>query len=460
MIMKFSIFDLFSIGIGPSSSHTVGPMRAAREAILKCQKLGLLKQIGHIIVDLYGSLALTGKCHKTDIAIMLGLSGEKPENINPILINSKIENIRHNRRVMLLGLHQIPFIDEKNIIFHADKQLPYHTNGMRFIFYDQGGKEINAQIYYSVGGGFIIDHLNASKDKHLGEGKQQVTFPFGTANELLTIGESEKLSISQIMMENEKSWRVEEEIEKGLSELWVAMKESISYSCEQIGTLPGRLSLNRRAFSLYRRLLTEKKSMKENIFEWVNLWAIAVSEENAAGGRVVAAPTNDAAGIIPAVLMYYTNSSCQFSENGMRDFFLTAGAIGLLFKANTIISTAENGCTGEVGVACAMAAAGLTAALGGSNYQIEYAARIAIEQNLGLSCDPILGLVQIPCIERNVMGALKAIHASQYALQQGNTPQHATLDQLIAAVHEDGRQMTKTFKEASSGAIGANIPEG
>lgn len=458
--MEISAFDLYSIGIGPSSSHTVGPMRAASLALLKCQEAGLLEKAGHIIVDLYGSLALTGKGHGTDIAIMLGLMGETPENIDPSTIPAKIENIRHNHRINLLGIQAIPFEDEGNIVFHFDKQLPYHPNGMRFILYDLGGKELSAQVYYSVGGGFVIDHASASKDKHLGEGTHQVTYSFKSAHELLAIGKKENLTISQIMLENEKSWRSESEIRERFLHIWAVMQGCIERGCKQTGILPGGLKLKRRAPALYEMLKSRREEDKNaaEVMEWVSLWALAVNEENAAGGRVVTAPTNGSAGIIPAVLMYYMTMTKNPSEEGIIDFLLTAAAIGLLYKLNASISAAEMGCMGEVGVACSMAAAGLAAALGGNNNQIENAAEIGMEHNLGLTCDPILGLVQIPCIERNTMGAIKAINACLLALQ-GDGSHYVSLDQVIATMRETGKNMLSIYKETSQGGLAVNVPE-
>lgn len=458
--MEISVFHLFSIGIGPSSSHTVGPMRAARQAMLKCQETGLLGQAAHLNVDLYGSLALTGKGHATDIAVMLGLSGESPENIDPALICAKIEAIRHNHRIILMGLHQIPFEDEKNIIFHYDKQLPYHPNGMRFTLFNLGGKEINSQVFYSVGGGFVVDHATASKDKHLGEGQHQVPYPFRSGHELLEIGRREKLPFAEIMMENEKSWRSAEEVKSGLLHIWDVMKNCIASGCQHTGILPGGLNVKRRAASIFESLHSKEKSTRHaaEIMEWVSLWALAVNEENAAGGRVVTAPTNGAAGIIPAVLNYYVTMTENPTDDGIVDFLLVAAAIGLLYKLNASISAAEMGCMGEVGVACSMAAAGLTAVLGGTNEQIENAAEIGMEHNLGLTCDPIMGLVQIPCIERNTMGAVKAINACLLALQ-GNGSHRVSLDQVISTMRETGKNMNSIYKETSRGGLAVNVPE-
>lgn len=459
--MAISVFNLFSIGIGPSSSHTVGPMRAARQFMLELEAAGFLPATIAIKVDLYGSLALTGKGHATDVAIMLGLEGETPDGIDPNEIKKRIEIIRHGKRINLLGMKRIGFEEEKHLLFHFDKQLPYHPNGMRFIAYGQNSKELFSKVYYSVGGGFIVDHEAASKDVHLGEDAHKLPYPFKTAEELLRIGRINRIKIRDIMMENEKTWRNEQEIRQGLLKIWEVMKGCIERGCHQEGVLPGGLNVKRRSAALLRALIQDEKDNKKNpaqVMEWVSLWALAVNEENAAGSRVVTAPTNGAAGIIPAILNYYEKLIENASEDGIVDFMLTAGAIGILYKVGASISAAEMGCMGEVGVACSMAAAGLTAAMGGTNEQIENAAEIGMEHNLGLTCDPIKGLVQIPCIERNTMGAIKAINASLLALQ-GDGTHRVSLDQVIATMRQTGRDMKSIYKETSQGGLAVNVPE-
>lgn len=459
--MAISVFNLFSIGMGPSSSHTVGPMRAARQYILNLEKAGLLPKVALVKVDLYGSLALTGKGHATDIAIMLGLEGETPEGIDPNTVKQRIETIRHNRQINLMGKQPSPFIENDQLIFHYDKQLPYHPNGMRFCAYDAKGKELLLQVWYSVGGGFIVDHETASKDKHLGEDNHKLPYPFKTADELLRIGRKNHLSIRAIIMENEKTWKTEEEIKKGLLHIWNVMKKCVERGCKQEGILPGGLNVKRRAAGILRSLTDpafRKAKHPAEVMEWVSLWALAVNEENAAGGRVVTAPTNGAAGIIPAVMHYYEKFTENATDEGIITFMLVAGAMGILYKEGASISAAEMGCMGEVGVACSMAAAGLTAAWGGTNEQIENAAEIGMEHNLGLTCDPIKGLVQIPCIERNTMGAIKAINAALLALQ-GDGTHRVSLDQVIATMRQTGMDMKSIYKETSQGGLAVNVPE-
>lgn len=457
--MAISVFNLFSIGIGPSSSHTVGPMRAARQFVLNLEKTGLLDQVQSIKVDLYGSLALTGKGHCTDLAILLGLEGETPEGVDPNHVQDRVARIRSQHHLNLAGKRLTTFEEASQLIFHFDKQLPYHPNGMRFNVYGSDGKELKSEVFYSVGGGFIIDHASASKDKHLGEDAHQLPYPFKTADELLQICRQHNLSIEDVMMANELTWRNEKDIHNGLLNIWNVMKACVERGCQQEGILPGGLNVRRRAAGVLRSLLdpNRKKSPAE-IMEWVSLWALAVNEENAAGSRVVTAPTNGAAGVIPAVMHYYEKKIDEATEKGIISFMLVAGAIGILYKEGASISAAEMGCMGEVGVACSMAAAGLTAALGGTNEQIENAAEIGMEHNLGLTCDPIKGLVQIPCIERNTMGAIKAINAAMLALQ-GDGRHRVSLDQVIATMRQTGLDMQSIYKETSLGGLAVNVPE-
>lgn len=457
--MAISVFHLFSIGIGPSSSHTVGPMRAARQFVINLDKEGILAKTHSIKVDLYGSLALTGKGHSTDLAILLGLEGNSPEGIDPNLVQSKVEQIRSSHIINLLGKQEVFFDEPKQLLFHYDKQLPFHPNGMRFHSYNETGKELKSEVFYSVGGGFIVDHAAASQDKHLGEEAHQLPYPFKTADELLKICKEKNMRIEDVMMANELTWHTEEEITSGLVNIWNVMKACVIRGCQQEGILPGGLNVRRRAAALLR-LLSDPQRHKSpaEVMEWVSLWALAVNEENAAGSRVVTAPTNGAAGVIPAVMHYYEKLIEDASEKGIITFMLTAGAVGILYKEGASISAAEMGCMGEVGVACSMAAAGLAAALGATNEQIENAAEIGMEHNLGLTCDPIMGLVQIPCIERNTMGAIKAINAAMLALQ-GDGIHRVSLDQVIATMRQTGHDMQDIYKETSLGGLAVNVPE-
>lgn len=458
--MAISVFNIFSIGIGPSSSHTVGPMRAAGQFLLNLEHKKLLPKVVSLKVDLYGSLALTGKGHSTDMAILLGLEGETPEGIDPDTIKMRLGKIRHNHKLDLCGQWTIPFIEEQQIVYHKDKQLPYHPNGMRFTVYDRNNRELDSQIYYSVGGGFIVDHHSAGKDEHLGKNAHQLPYPFATPNELLLLGKNNHMTIAEIIMANEKSWRSEAEVKAGLLHIWEVMKNCISKGCQSEGILPGGLGVKRRAAGIYKALQgrDRSKTYPAEVMEWVSLWALAVNEENAAGGRIVTAPTNGGGGIIPAVMQYYQQFTESASDEGIVTFLLVAGGIGILYKEGASISAAEMGCMGEVGVACSMAAAGLTAALGGSNEQVENAAEIGMEHNLGLTCDPVKGLVQIPCIERNTMGAVKAINASLLALQ-GDGTHRVSLEQVMATMRETGRNMQSIYKETSLGGLAVNVPE-
>lgn len=458
--MAISVFNIFSIGIGPSSSHTVGPMRAARQFLLYLEQQKILPKVASLKVDLYGSLALTGKGHSTDMAILLGLEGETPEDIDPEAIRVHLGKIKHNHKLNLLGKWGIPFVEEQQIVYHMDKQLPYHPNGMRFTVYDRGNKELDAQIYYSVGGGFVVDHRSAGKDEHLGKNGHQLPYPFATPNELLLLGKSHNMTIAEIILANEKSWRSEAEVKAGLLHIWSVMKDCIGKGCLNEGILPGGLGVKRRAAGIFKALQARDrtKTYPAEVMEWVSLWALAVNEENAAGGRIVTAPTNGGGGIIPAVMQYYLQFNDSATDEGLVTFLLVAGGIGILYKEGASISAAEMGCMGEVGVACSMAAAGLTAALGGSNAQVENAAEIGMEHNLGLTCDPIKGLVQIPCIERNTMGAVKAINASLLALQ-GDGTHRVSLEQVMATMRETGLNMKSIYKETSLGGLAVNVPE-
>lgn len=459
--MAISTFDLFSIGVGPSSSHTVGPMRASRLFMQSLEKKEFLKDISRVKVDLYGSLALTGKGHATDIAVILGLNGETPEGVDPNKIQEKVEKIRLDKALFLLNKKIVHFHEENDLLFHKDKQLPFHPNGMRFTVFNNEKKELCSEVYYSVGGGFIVDHYTASQDKTFGDDSHKLPFLFRTGEELLNLCRKNNLSIKDLMLENEKTWRSESEIRQGLLRIWEVMKICIERGCNETGILPGGLNVRRRASALFAHLQNQSQALKRNpaeVMEWVSLWALAVNEENAAGGRVVTAPTNGAAGVIPAVMKYYEHFDENATEEGIITFMLTAGAIGILYKEGASISAAEMGCMGEVGVACSMAAAGLTAAFGGTNEQIENAAEIGMEHNLGLTCDPIKGLVQIPCIERNTMGAVKAINAALLALR-GDGVHRVSLDQVIATMRATGNDMKNFYKETSLGGLAVNVPE-
>lgn len=459
--MAISVFDLYSIGIGPSSSHTVGPMRAARRFALEINDLNLLPSISRVKTELYGSLALTGKGHSTDIAILLGLSGYTPEGVHPDLVPEITATIRNNKRLNILLEKEIAFHEGEDLLFHGDKLLPYHPNGMRFSAYDDKNKLLIEKVFYSVGGGFIVDHSEAARDDTLGDHHHPLPYPFVTAEEMLSHCRDHNFSLKELMMKNELTWRSEEEIRTGIIKIWDVMRACTDRGCHQEGILPGGLNVRRRAASLLQSLEQRKKEGKDSpaeVMEWVSLWALAVNEENAASGRVVTAPTNGSAGVIPSVLHYLVKYYPDIDEEGIITFFLVSGAIGILYKEGASISAAEMGCMGEVGVACSMAAAGLTAALGGTNEQIENAAEIGMEHNLGLTCDPILGLVQIPCIERNTMGAVKAINAALLALA-GDGLHRVSLDQVIATMRQTGKDMKSIYKETSQGGLAVNVPE-
>jgi len=459
--MMVSIFDIFKIGIGPSSSHTVGPMRAAGAFLGHLEAHKKLVDTRRIKTELFGSLALTGRGHATDSAIILGLAGEDPETIDPDKVPQMLEEIEGERRILLLGKHSIRFEQGEDLLFNVDERLPFHSNAMRFSAKDAMGTALEALTYYSTGGGFVISEHERERTAPPDESEACPPFPFGSADDLLEMGRRNRLSIAEIVLENEKMHRHEDAIYKKLTTISKTMDACIERGCRMEGTLPGSLNLKRRAPILYRDLLdSQEKALRDplTLLDWVSLWAMATSEENAAGGRVVTAPTNGAAGVIPAVLRYYKSFHAGTHEHQMYDFLLTAGAIGALYKLNASISGAEVGCQGEVGVACSMAAAGLTAALGGSNEQIENAAEIGMEHNLGLTCDPVNGLVQIPCIERNAMGAVKAINASRLALR-GDGKHVVSLDKVIQTMLQTGADMQTKYKETSEGGLAVNVVE-
>ncbi len=462
--MAVSTFDLFKIGIGPSSSHTVGPMRAAARFVDKwLREAGELERTARVRAEVYGSLALTGRGHGTDKAVMMGLEGHQPNLIDPDLIPAALERIRGERRLHLGGTHEIAFDEKTDLVMNKRQKLPFHTNGMRFTAYDANGEIIATRDYYSVGGGFVVNQDEAAEDRIVAD-TTPLPHPFNSGAELLAQCEASGLTIAQLMFENELCWRSADEIRAGLRELWQAMQSCVRRGIREDGTLPGGLHVQRRAPLLHAELTARPdESDPLTTLDWVNLFALAVNEENAAGGRVVTAPTNGAAGIIPAVLHYYekfcmAGKSGHASEQGIFDFLLTAAAIGILYKENASISGAEVGCQGEVGVACSMAAGGLTAALGGTMSQVENAAEIGMEHNLGLTCDPIGGLVQIPCIERNAMGSVKAINASRMA-RRGDGKHKVSLDKVIKTMRDTGRDMQDKYKETSRGGLAVNVIE-
>ncbi|UQA92995.1 L-serine ammonia-lyase [Streptomyces halobius] len=459
--MAISVFDLFSIGIGPSSSHTVGPMRAARIFAGRLKKDGLLAQTTSVRAELFGSLGATGHGHGTPKAVLLGLEGHSPRTVDVERADDEVERIRTTKRLRLMGAeigaaHEIDFDESTELILHRRRALPYHANGMTLFAYDAGGAPLLEKTYYSVGGGFVVDEDAVGEDR-IKLDDTVLKHPFRTGDELLRLSQDNGLSIAALMLENEKAWRTEQEIHDGLLEIWHVMQECVSRGMSREGILPGGLKVRRRAAHSARQLRSAGDPLA-HAMEWVTLYAMSVNEENAAGGRVVTAPTNGAAGIIPAVLHYYINFVPGADEEGVVRFLLAAGAIGMLFKENASISGAEVGCQGEVGSACSMAAGGLAEVLGGSPEQVENAAEIGMEHNLGLTCDPVGGLVQIPCIERNGMAAVKAITAARMALR-GDGRHHVSLDKVIKTMKETGADMSVKYKETARGGLAVNIIE-
>ncbi len=462
--MNISAFDLFAIGIGPSSSHTVGPMKAAQAFAQNLELASLLSQVVRVQVDLYGSLALTGKGHGTHLAILNGLEGQLPRTVDPDRVGPRAEEIINHGHIMLAGSKTISFNAQQDLLFHYNELLPLHTNGMRFTAFDQQQQVISEQIYYSIGGGFIVTPEQYLQEKQAAPATQSLVFPFATAAELLAHCHDNKLPISAIMLRNEQAWRTEAEVRQGLLEIANIMQECIVKGCQVEGYLPGGLNVKRRAASLYQKLRA-KEASQDNMTPadkmlWPTVYAMAVNEENAAGGRVVTAPTNGAAGIVPAVLEYYRRFIPGANDQGIIDFLLTAAAIAILYKKGASISGAEVGCQGEVGVACSMAAAALTAVLGGTIEQIENAAEIGMEHHLGLTCDPVAGLVQVPCIERNGLAADRAIKIAELVMLE--TGEHiVSLDKVIETMMRTGRDMNPIYKETSRGglALAVNVPE-
>ena len=453
-----SAFDLFSIGIGPSSSHTVGPMRAAVRFAREAGARGVDNRISKIRVELFGSLGATGHGHGSVKAVLLGLAGEEPETVDPVAAGPAVEAIRETKRLTLPGGHEIDMDPDADIILHRRKRLPFHSNAMRFAALDSGGAELATATYYSIGGGFVLGEDEAGQPAIVRD-PTPVPYPFSSGAELLAHTTATGLPISGVMLANETAWRTAAEVRSGLLAIWAVMQECVARGVEATGVLPGGLKVRRRARAMQETLeRTADPSDPLHAMEWVGLYALAVNEENAAGGRVVTAPTNGAAGIIPAVLHYYTTFVPGASDDGVVRFLLTAAAIGVLFKENASISGAEVGCQGEVGSACSMASAGLAEVIGGTPEQAENAAEIGVEHNLGLTCDPVGGLVQIPCIERNAIASVKAVAAARMAVR-GDGVHHVSLDKAIKTMRETGADMKDKYKETSRGGLALNVVE-
>jgi L-serine dehydratase len=458
--MTISVFDLFKVGIGPSSSHTVGPMRAANTFVARLAAEGQLACTARVRAEMFGSLGVTGHGHGTVKAVVLGLEGEQPDLVDPEAAESRVTAARTENLLRLGGTQPIAFSMDDDLVLHRRTRLPFHSNGMRFTAWDADGHVLMRREYYSVGGGFVLDqdeieHSHISTDDRA----RAVPHPFSTGDELLRRTRVTGLSISEVMLANELTRRSEEEIRSGLLHIWSVMQECVNRGIQATGTLPGGLHVRRRAGLLLKTLESTDDSQDPfRAMEWVTLYALAVNEENAAGGRVVTAPTNGAAGIVPAVLHYYRDFVDSFSDDGVVRFLLTAAAVGILFKTNASISGAEVGCQGEIGSACSMAAAGLAELLGGTPDQVENAAEIGIEHNLGLTCDPIGGLVQIPCIERNAVGSIKAITAARMAVR-GDGEHFVSLDKAIKTMRETGADMNDKYKETARGGLAVNVIE-
>ncbi|HEX3848666.1 MAG TPA: L-serine ammonia-lyase [Steroidobacteraceae bacterium] len=453
--MSLSVFDVFKIGIGPSSSHTMGPMNAARSFACLLEERGLLERTSQVSAQLYGSLALTGRGHCTDRAVLLGLEGMTPDTVDSAAVEPTLQRIRAEGRIRLLGRREIAFDEPLNLLFHVDQVLPGHSNGMRFTAHDDSLEVLAREEYYSIGGGFIV---RAGAESAPGAARAAPPFEFDSAARLLELGRAHGLELHELMLARERTWRSDADIRAGLLRIWEVMQDCVRRGFEAQGLLPGVLGVRRRAPKLYRQLVSGDPASPMHALDWVNVFALAVNEENAAGGQVVTAPTNGAAGIVPAVLHYYRRFESGANDDGVIRFLLSAGAVGMLYKQNASISGAEMGCQGEVGVACSMAAAGLVSALNGSNEQIENAAEIGMEHNLGLTCDPVAGLVQIPCIERNAMGSVKAINAARLAMR-GDGSHKVSLDQVIATMRQTGLDMSTIYKETSQGGLAVNVPE-
>ncbi len=462
--MAVSVFDLFKIGIGPSSSHTVGPMRAARIFVLRLSHDGLLARTARVQSHLYGSLGATGKGHGSDKAVLLGLAGHEPDTVDVDAVPQLMAAIRHEGRITLAGGQAVAFIEKEDLKFHRRESLPFHANGLRFVALDADGAELANRIYYSVGGGFVVSDevaADGSRQKVVAPDTTELPLPFHSGDELLQRTRQIGGSIAEVMRINERHWRSDAGIDAGLLQIWAVMQACVARGCATEGVLPGGFKVKRRAAALRAALTANPEQALRDplqVLDWVNLYALAVNEENAAGGRVVTAPTNGAAGIIPAVLHYYTRFVPGAGNAGVIDFLLTAAAIGLLYKENASISGAEVGCQGEVGVACSMAAGALCAVMGGTPEQTENAAEIGMEHHLGLTCDPVGGLVQIPCIERNAIASVKAINAARMALR-GDGTHFVSLDKVIKTMRETGADMMSKYKETARGGLAVNIVE-
>jgi L-serine dehydratase len=458
--MAVSVFDLFKVGIGPSSSHTVGPMRAARLFALRLQAQGFLQATHRVRIELFGSLGATGRGHGSDKAVVLGLMGLEPDTVDVDAIAHIIDEVQATSRLRLLGLHDTPFASRQDLLFRPDVTLPFHPNALKLTALDAQDQPLLAGTYYSVGGGFVVSQEvvdDADRQAAVAPVADVLPMPFHSAADLLALTAQHGIDMAELMRRNERHWRDDAAIDAGLLHLWQVMQACVQRGFQQQGTLPGGFHVTRRAPGLHQRLQATASPVDPlHVMDWVNLYALAVNEENAAGGRVVTAPTNGAAGIIPAVLHYYRHFVPGASDRGVIDFLLTAGAIGLLYKENASISGAEVGCQGEVGVACSMAAAGLCAVLGGTPAQIENAAEIGMEHHLGLTCDPVGGLVQIPCIERNAIAAVKAINAARLAMH-GDGSHRVSLDKVIQTMRETGADMKDKYKETARGGLAVNI---
>jgi len=462
--MAVSVFDLFKIGIGPSSSHTVGPMRAARLFGLRLRHEGLLERTARVSSQLYGSLGATGKGHGSDKAVLLGLAGHEPDSVDVERVEAYLAEIRGSKRISLLGEHGIGFDEAKDLTLFRRQSLPLHANGMRFSAFDAAGELLAERTYYSVGGGFVVTEevlADGQKQKVIAPDATVLPYPFKTGDELLVLTKQHGISIAEVMRRNERHWRSDEETRAGLLKIWQVMQDCVTRGCRTEGILPGGFKVKRRAAQLHRDLTANPEAALRDplqVMDWVNLYALAVNEENAAGGRVVTAPTNGAAGIVPAVLHYYSRFVHHANDEGVIDFLLTAAAIGILYKENASISGAEVGCQGEVGVACSMAAAALCQVMGGTPEQVENAAEIGMEHHLGLTCDPVGGLVQIPCIERNAIASVKAINAARMALR-GDGTHFVSLDKVIKTMRDTGADMMTKYKETARGGLAVNIVE-
>jgi L-serine dehydratase len=460
--VAISVFDLFKVGIGPSSSHTVGPMRAARTFMRSPENHPQLAEVRRLAVQLYGSLGATGNGHGSDKAVLLGLSGHEPDTVDVDLVPQLVDKIRTDGRLPIGAMHSVSFDEKQDLLFFR-ASLPLHANGKHFAALDEQGEEIHGATYYSVGGGFVVSEAvlgDGSRQKSIAPDATTLPLPFASAADILRLTAEHGISIAELMRRNERLWRADADITAGLLAIWRVMQRCVERGCRTDGILPGGFKVRRRAASLARSLgaFDQRSSDPLRVLDWVNLWALAVNEENAAGGRVVTAPTNGAAGIIPAVLHYYMHAMTEADEQGVVDFLLTAAAIGILYKENASISGAEVGCQGEVGVACSMAAGALCAVLGGTPAQVEHAAEIGMEHHLGLTCDPVGGLVQIPCIERNAVASVKAINAARMALH-GDGTHLVSLDKVIRTMRETGADMLTKYKETARGGLAVNIVE-